>query len=322
MTNETSGPERPPFDNDLGVDYLVEADGISVDAARQRLYVQGHSSLVEETARARLGHRFGEIRMDDDGFVLLTIIDMTPEDVNAITLSAREAGIPDWVRTRKADPEALLAWEQVRHELLHLRATNPDALVGYPMPDPGYRHPPFQIELAAFAIDVAAALHQQFGKFVDLQVGGLSYPADPEAYASQGPTRTPRPTIDPAAIRAELDGRLEIRSGHTTTHGLNVTNFSDVELTVNTNGHLTADVIDPQSHRVVGGYTGMPILPLVCFRISPSATVRIPLLVGTASFDPHLGYAIPAGSWALGVTLNLSDGRSLDTPALPITITQ
>ena len=60
---------------------------------------------------------------------------------------------------------------------------------------------------------------------------------------------------------------------------------------------------------------------LIRFPIPSHTTARIPLLVGTASYDPHLGYALPPGTWTLRCPLSLSDRRSLTTPPLPFTIT-
>ena len=71
---------------------------------------------------------------------------------------------------------------------------------------------------------------------------------------------------------------------------------------MHTNGQLTANIADPNTGRAVGGYTGAQILPLIPFTAAPGDTVRIPLLVGTASYDPALGYAVPAGRWALFAT--------------------
>lgn len=117
-------------------------------------------------------------------------------------------------------------------------------------------------------------------------------------------------------------GPLSVSSGHTATHGLNVANSGDAELLINTNGNLIADVIDPASGRIVGGYTGAQYDMLTMFRIPPATTVRVPLLVGTASFEPQLGYAVPPGAWALRCTLELGDGRTFGTPLLPFTITR
>ncbi len=319
VTDETPNDKGAArYEEDLGVAYLAEAKGISIDAARQRLRIQNRTSLIADPARALLGDRLGEIRFDDDGYIRFTIIDMTPADIEAIGRIARETGLAEWVRTERADPVHLQTWEELRHELIRLRETRRDVLMGHPMPTLGYRRPPVEIRLAPYATDVAAALHERFGEFVALRVGVLPYPL--QLNESRLRSEQPRPTINPAEIHVELDGPLNVSSGHAAKHGLNVTNNGDGELVVNTNGHLTAHIIDPTSGQIVGSYTGGQHAILIRFPIPPDNTVRIPLLVGTASFDPKLGYAIPPGSWALRCTLKLADGRSLNTPPLAFTV--
>lgn len=68
---------------------------------------------------------------------------------------------------------------------------------------------------------------------------------------------------------------------------------------MNTNGNLTAAIVDPDTGAKVGGYAGAQHMPLVVFTVEPTKTVRIPLLVGTASYDPNLGYTVPPGTWQL-----------------------
>jgi hypothetical protein len=53
-----------------------------------------------------------------------------------------------------------------------------------------------------------------------------------------------------------------------------------------------------------GALTQYPVpgaqqLPLVIFRVPPGQTGQVPLLIGTASATPHLGYAIPPGDWGI-----------------------
>jgi hypothetical protein len=48
--------------------------------------------------------------------------------------------------------------------------------------------------------------------------------------------------------------------------------------------------------------------------------MNTPVLVGTDSLRPDLGYAIPPGQWGAQTTLGLA-GRPVRTPILPITIT-
>ena len=54
------------------------------------------------------------------------------------------------------------------------------------------------------------------------------------------------------------------------------------------------------------------------FVVPPGETASVPLLVGTDSFRPELGYAVPPGEWGLRATLSPELGR---TPVLPLTIT-
>jgi hypothetical protein len=281
---------------------------------------QHRTSRFHEAARALLGDRFGEIRLGRDRFIQLTVIDPTPEDVAAIDRIADDTGVRDRVRTLRADPAALRAWEELRHELIRLGEADPHALQGHPGPSPGYRRPPFEIGLAAYAVDVATMLHERFGTWVNLRVGAFTFPLDPDQPHRRRAEKS-LPTIDPTEIRVELAGPLSVRSGHTTTHPLKVTNLGTNELVVKTNGDIAAEVVDPDSGKVVGGYVGGHVSPLITFPIPPHALNRIPLLVGTASFDATLGYAIPAGQWALRGTLGLRDGRTLYTPLLPFRIT-
>ncbi len=162
-------------------------------------------------------------------------------------------------------------------------------------------------------------LHSHFGNDVELVVGAMNYPS----CTLHHPLHE-RPTVselDSVELTVELDGPLVIRSGHTERHGLLVHNSSEQEVGIATNGQLTAKVIDPETGLLVGGFTGAQRLPRVMFCVTPGETQRIPLLVGTASFVPDLGYAIPPGQWVLQVTMGLGDARSARTPPLPFTVT-
>ena len=310
-----------PDPNDPVVQYVVHAEGFPLETAVEMIYVQGHAGNVADAARAVLGERFCEVRIEHDGHILVTVRDLTDADDDALQEIARVCGVDGWVRARRADPADLLAWEQCRHELVRLRTEHPEALTGYPGPDSDYQQPPFRIDLAPWAVDVAADLHERLGDFVELRVGALSYPPDPDRAVSSGSDRPANPLADPSQIRIDLDGPLSIASGHTTTHGLLLTNLTADTVTVHTNGQLTAQIADPSTGRAVGGYTGAQISPLIRFTAAPGHTVRIPLLVGTSSYDPDLGYAVPAGRWALFATLELRDGRTLNTPLQPLTVT-
>lgn len=285
--------------------------------------VERHSDDLFDQARALAGDRFAEARFDPDRGLRVTIIDLNDQDTTAITDLAQRLGIAGWVRIEHADPAALETWERLRHDLLRLQSTKPRALMQYPTPKPGYRRPPVRIHLSADAQSTAAELHNTYGDFVSLQVGALPYP--PAAHPPSGPRASAqtsdRAPANPSEMHIVLETPLALGSGQTTTHGLLLTNLSQQDLSVHTNGHLTATIVD-DSGAAVGGYTGAQHQPLVIFTAAPSETIRIPVLVGTASYSPELGYALPPGTWHLTAPMNLADGRHLVTPPLELTITR
>ena len=222
----------------------------------------------------------------------------------------------------------MAAWDDLRLTLARLVEERPGALTRSPNLDGDGGTPPYPVGLAPWAEVLARELHERFGDQVHLTVGALPYPP------GRAPRR-PRPArpsgeaalLNPGEAGAELEGPAVVRSGHTLRHGLLVRNHADAELAIATNGMVTASVVDPRTGDVVGGYSGFQTLPLVMFRVPPGGTERIPLLVGTASFTPRLGYAVPPGSWGIQVTLRLVPGRDVReqvarrTPVLPLTVT-
>jgi hypothetical protein len=219
----------------------------------------------------------------------------------------------------------MAAWDDLKVVLARLRDQQPGTLIQYPMPevDEGMR-PPFTIWLAPWAVTTAEELHRQFGDDVDLTVGALPYPPGRRPQHPPAADRPPDP-LDPHVMVAELDGPAVVSSGQTLRHGLLLRNLGDRDLQIATNGQVTADVVDPETGEVVGGFSGAQHLPLIIFRVAPGETTRVPLLIGTASFAPRLGYAVPAGDWGIQATLTLGpdprDSPRGRTPVLPLTVT-
>jgi hypothetical protein len=214
----------------------------------------------------------------------------------------------------------MATWDDLKVALFRLREESPEALAGYPDPRvDDDRHPPFEIELAAWASDVAADLHRRFARDVVLVVGAMKYPSCTLRYPL--PELPVVPDVGTLELRVALDGPLVVTSGHTERHGLLIHNASEQEVGIVTNRQVTAVVVDPETGRLIGGFTGAQRLPRRVFFIAPGATELIPLVVGTASFVPDLGYAVPPGQWSLQVTLELGDGRKVRTLRLPFTVT-
>jgi hypothetical protein len=210
-------------------------------------------------------------------------------------------------------------WAELKPVIVALCDERPRALTGYPDPrsDDG-REPPFRLRCAAWAVDVAEGLHARFGSDVDLTVGALRYP---DAVPAQGPRRTEDlPVVDPAEIGVTLADTISVPSGHTGHGAVLLANHTDRLVAISTNGWLTAVVVDPRTERVVGGHAGARILRKRTFPVAPGQSRRIPLLVGTASFDGALGYAVPPGEWAIRATITVADRLRLRTPLFPLLV--
>ena len=219
----------------------------------------------------------------------------------------------------------MAVWDELKVVLARLRDQQPGTLMQYPMPeaDEG-RQPPFTIRLAPWAAAAAEELHQQFGGDVELTVGALPYPPgrQPPRPPATGP---PADLLDPHEIAAGLAGPAVVSSGQILQHGLLLRNLTGRELQIATNGQVTAAVVDPRTGEVVGGFAGAQALPLIIFRVAPGQVGQVPLLIGTASSTPRLGYTIPPGDWGIQATLTLGphprDSPRRRTPVLPLTIT-
>jgi hypothetical protein len=213
-------------------------------------------------------------------------------------------------------------WDELKIVLARLAQDECRPLQGYPDPrvDAG-RNPPFSISLAAWAVDDAAELRARFGEDVDLTVGALHFPDRSLPAGCAQATREKPPRFDPRTLTITLVEEIEVRSGHTCRTHLQFANCGPGEIAMRTNGQLTAWVVDPETEEIVGGFAGPQILPLVQFRAVPGETVEVPLLVGTASVAPRLGYSVPPGRWAVEATVDLGQGVRRRTPTFPIAVT-
>lgn len=180
------------------------------------------------------------------------------------------------------------------------------------------------VVVRASRLDLAQRLLDAYGDAVKLRVGFLSYP-DPTMIDTQVPVHRPLAPERPPLLAAEevqvsVDEGLEVQSGGHLGTVLHVHNVGIQEIVVLTNGAVTAATVDPRTGSVVGGYEFAQHMPGIEFRVPPGDVVDIPLLVGTASTDPLLGYCVPPGAWAIEVSLNLQDRGIFRTPRLYIEV--
>lgn len=222
----------------------------------------------------------------------------------------------------------MMVWDELRPILARLRDGQGGTLLEFPDPrDEEGQPPPYQITLVPTAVAIAQDLHRQFGGSVRLTVGCLPYPPgrQPDPPRDHLIRQPPGEMLGPEEAEVRLDGPATVRSGETLRHALLVRNLTGRVLPIATNGNLTAVVVDPQIGQVVGGFAGAQTMPLIMFPVAPGNTERIPLLIGTASFRPDLGYTVPPGSWGIQVPLDLEwDPYTRErrrTPVLPLTIT-
>jgi hypothetical protein len=209
-------------------------------------------------------------------------------------------------------------WEGLRVDLRRLREESPGALVAFPSPDRERSERRFRIELAAWATDIAATLNAKYGDAVDLRVGAMTFPTR-QLWVSEYSRQLHGEPVASEGLDVEPLSPLTVRSGRFTHQDVLVTNRAAHEQVLLTNGDLTSAVTD-NAGTVVGLYVGPHTLARVGFAIEPHRSRPVPVLIGTASVVPDLGYAVPPGQWWLVIALQTDNGNMLTEP-LEITIT-
>ena len=67
-------------------------------------------------------------------------------------------------------------------------------------------------------------------------------------------------------------------------------------------------------------YAGPQAAVGIRFTLAAGDKEALPLLIGTASLEPMLGYAVPPGDWAVDAILPLGKQGMRRTPSLPLKI--
>lgn len=207
----------------------------------------------------------------------------------------------------------------IRGELNLTAKNHPEAFMRY-----GIGRGRVNVQLAADQEDLAATFHERFGDAVELRVGVFPYPPDLDAdYREKGAAAVAHPQLPMLPsheFEVSLEAEIVIVSGATKRGILRIHNRGAAEAIIETNGGVTARVVDPQTNEGVGGFFGAQAMPLIKYRIAPDSTVSIPLLVGTASSVRSLGYTIPPGLWSIEVPIQIEGRGKFRTSLLPILI--
>jgi hypothetical protein len=171
-----------------------------------------------------------------------------------------------------------------------------------------------RVQLWADQANRADEICERFGQTVVVSIGMFPYPdrfARPEK-ESEAALDEPPPhhlAVLPDTVRIELTDDLVIRSGAHLRTVIRVHNDSEHDVAANTNGQINGTVVQPDTGQRVGCYEGAQSMPLVRFDVPPGSVHDIPLLIGTASTKPELGWAVPPGPWAVRVVLSY-DGEA------------
>lgn len=203
-------------------------------------------------------------------------------------------------------------------DLRRLLEESPGALVVVPSPDSERRELPIHIQLAAWATDIAATLNAKYRSLLDLYVGAMTFPAR-RLWVSEDLPQLRGASAKPAGLEVEATTPLSVRTGRYAHEDVLVTNRTAHEQVLITNGSLTSAVTDG-SGSIVGLYVGPHNARRVELAIEPHQSRTVPVLIGTASIVPDLGYAVPPGQWGLVIALHTPSGNLLSAP-LDITIT-
>ena len=212
----------------------------------------------------------------------------------------------------------MAGWESLRVDLRRVSEESPGALRVFPVPDRARREPPFYIELAAWATDIAAMLNAKYGSLVDLRVGGMIFPAR-QLWVTDHARQLHGAPAESAGLYVEPLSPLTVETGRFTKEDVLVTNRAAHTQVLATGGDLQSAVTDG-SGSVVGRYVGPHTAKRVEFWIEPHQSRPVPVLIGTASMVPDLGYAVPPGQWGLVIELQ-TDSGNLQLAPLELTIT-
>jgi hypothetical protein len=177
-----------------------------------------------------------------------------------------------------------------------------------------------QLQLGADQEALAATLHEKFGDAADLKVGAFSFPMPTNSVVRPPILRPDVLPISLEGVGVSLSEHLTVASGKLARGMLDFSNHGTTDVTLDTNGAVTARILDPSTLDVVGGFIGAQTMPLFSYRIAPGETVAVRLLVGTASFKQTLGYTVPPGEWMMDAIVKVHDRGDRRTPPLPVVV--
>ncbi len=158
---------------------------------------------------------------------------------------------------------------------------------------------PVEVGLPAPEQQLAAELVDRYGDIISVRVGNFAYPLSPDAQPVGGAC-----IADPAGS-TDLNGlRATIQLDHATigvvdqvTGTVTVTNAGDQPVSFDSGSPLVASIVMPGTTTVVAAYDGSITGVGDGATLQPGESHIIPLVAGTASCDPSLGFTLPPGQY-------------------------
>ena len=292
------------------------ADPATSEREREQSKLRADLEVVRRYGESH-SRDFVDVLFENEPSVRLVAL-MTGEEVEAHGSALhRLVRYPNQLEIRHA-PHSREHLEEICAYVAEINRSLPGVIMGW-----GIAGGRVEVQLRADQEELAHRLLQRFTNALTLQVGAFFYP--PTATGDEHKTPAVAPSRLPVLSRDEfgvtLDAEIIVASGKTVRGTLRVHNYGGDDAVIDTNGTLTATVIDAATGEIVGGFVGWQTAPLVRFRVSAGETVSIPLLVGTASTATRLGYALPPGRWEIEVPVSIEDRGTFRTPPLPLVIT-
>jgi len=180
---------------------------------------------------------------------------------------------------------------------------------------------PVEVFLTETEEAMAGELVARYGDAVRVTVGLLPYPLEAASSVCQAPVGDESPAGLEMTI-VPLDEPLTSTGVQPVTFKVQLTNAGDAPIQF-VSGTASGTILDANG-RVVGSAANIAIEDVgIPVDLSPRASTTLPGVVGLASCDPRLGYALPPGEYQLLASVHYSAGSgpsTVLTPPTPITI--
>jgi len=233
----------------VSCDDLRVHNGLMVQPPNPDLETE-HSKFRSDVEAVR---RYGESHVDDyveelfenEPHIRLIVL-MVGDHLAEHEMALRElVDHPDQLEVRQT-PFSKSQLEEIRREVNQTARANSGAFMQW-----GIGRGRVNVQLAADREDLAESFHKRFGDAVELRVGVFPFPPDSDA---DQPEKEPRavahpklPLLPSDEFEVSLENEIVISSGGTKSGKLRIHNHGSAEVVIETNGGVTARIVDSQT---------------------------------------------------------------------------